>query len=163
AAPSGRGPRAGPDLRRGREAGAHARRPRDPARARERRRGSPRSLGRDPRPVRGPTRLQGARLSVGRARLPAPPDRPAPPGRPAPSHGADMQRLGADANARDGVAAILDARVKAGDLAEAEPLRLLRELGKIATARLHQVDQAQAYWEEVIGLVPDDREALAAL
>ncbi|HYU16608.1 MAG TPA: tetratricopeptide repeat protein, partial [Candidatus Acidoferrum sp.] len=76
---------------------------------------------------------------------------------------ADLQRLGADADAWDEVAAILDRRVKADGVADAERLRLLRELGKIATARLHQVEQAQAYWEDVLGRVPDDREALHAL
>jgi golgin subfamily B member 1 len=76
---------------------------------------------------------------------------------------ADLERLGADADAWDEVAAILDARVATADAGGPERLRLLRELGKISTARLHQVEQAQGYWEKVLADVPDDREALQAL
>ncbi len=75
----------------------------------------------------------------------------------------DLQRLGAEADAWDEVAAILDRRVQAAEVSEAERLRLLRELGKISTARLHVMERAQTYWEQVLVLVPDDREALGAL
>ncbi len=75
----------------------------------------------------------------------------------------DLQRLGAEADAWDEVAAILDRRVQASDVSDAERLRLLRELGKISTARLHVMERAQTYWEQVLSLVPDDREALGAL
>ncbi|HTE55295.1 MAG TPA: tetratricopeptide repeat protein [Kofleriaceae bacterium] len=76
---------------------------------------------------------------------------------------AELERLGAESDAWDEVAAILDGRVGAAGIGDAERLRLLRELGKISSARLHAVDQSQRYWEQVLAQVPDDREALAAL
>ncbi|HKE15362.1 MAG TPA: tetratricopeptide repeat protein [Kofleriaceae bacterium] len=75
----------------------------------------------------------------------------------------DLERLGAEADAWDEVAAILDRRVKSPDAGDAERLRLLRELGKIASQRLHDVEVAQTYWGEVLARVPDDTAALQAL
>src|SRR5262249_20094033 len=54
-------------------------------------------------------------------------------------------------------------RVEQGEIADAERLRLLRELGRIRAARLHRVDDARMAWERVLTLAPDDNEAMTAL
>ena len=76
---------------------------------------------------------------------------------------AELERLGAEADAWDEVAAILDERVRGLDVEPAERLRVLRELGKISHTRLHQPDRAHGYWEQVLEIIPEDREAIAAL
>lgn len=75
----------------------------------------------------------------------------------------DLMRLGADADAWDRVAELLERRVDADEVAAAEKLRLLRELGRIRAQRLHRPDEARAAWERVLELEPDDPEAMAAL
>ena len=76
---------------------------------------------------------------------------------------ADLERLGAEADAWDEVATLLDERVKSSEVSRDERLGALRELGKIASIRLHQADRAQQYWEKVLAELPEDREAMAAL
>ena len=75
----------------------------------------------------------------------------------------ELERIGADADAWDEVAEVLDERAKKDDVTKVERLRLLRELGKISSQRLHEAERAQTYWERVLELEPDDREALAAI
>lgn len=76
---------------------------------------------------------------------------------------ADLERLGAEADAWDEVSAILDERASSEDIGDDERLRLLRELGTIAAVRLHQPERAQGYQRRVLELRPDDPQALAAL
>ena len=76
---------------------------------------------------------------------------------------AELERLGAEADAWDEVAVILDERAGSEAIGDAERIRVLRELGRIAAVRLHQPDRAQTYWERVLGELPEDAEALAAL
>jgi len=76
---------------------------------------------------------------------------------------ADLERLGAEADAWDEVATLLDERVKSSEVSREERLGVLRELGKIASVRLHQADRAQQYWEKILAELPEDREAMAAL
>ncbi|HEU5061195.1 MAG TPA: tetratricopeptide repeat protein, partial [Kofleriaceae bacterium] len=76
---------------------------------------------------------------------------------------ADLERLGAEADAWDEVATLLDERIKSSEVSREERLGVLRELGKIASVRLHQADRAQQYWERVLAELPEDREAMAAL
>ncbi|HET6613456.1 MAG TPA: tetratricopeptide repeat protein [Kofleriaceae bacterium] len=76
---------------------------------------------------------------------------------------ADLERLGAEADAWDEVAAVLDRRVQSADVSKDEKVRLFRELGKIAATRLHRPDAARAYQNQVLEILPDDRKAMAAL
>ncbi len=80
---------------------------------------------------------------------------------------ADLERLGADADAWAEVAAILDARLATQDpakpLDDAGRLEILRELGKIAMGRLHAPDRAREYQRQVMAMAPDDPEAMDAL
>lgn len=75
----------------------------------------------------------------------------------------ELERLGAEADAWDEVAGILDERLESGELSDEEKLRVMRELGKIASGRLHQPDRAHGYWERVLEARPNDSEAIAAL
>ncbi|RMH42163.1 MAG: tetratricopeptide repeat protein [Deltaproteobacteria bacterium] len=75
----------------------------------------------------------------------------------------DLERLGAEADAWQEVAAVLDRRLQAQDLPDDERLRLLRELGTIASTRLHRPDDARRYYEGVLAIAPDDEAAIAAL
>jgi tetratricopeptide (TPR) repeat protein len=76
---------------------------------------------------------------------------------------ADLERLGAEADAWDQVADILAQRVDSAGVEQGEQLRLLRELGRIAMVRLHQPDRARRYHQRVLEILPDDRDAMAAL
>ncbi len=76
---------------------------------------------------------------------------------------ADLERLGAEADQWDEVAAILDRRVHVEGIGEAEKLRLLRELGRISLSRLHLPERARDYHRQVLAHSPDDRDAMAAL
>lgn len=75
----------------------------------------------------------------------------------------DLERLGAEADSWGEVAGILERRLAAPDVAPAERLRLLRELGRIRAVRLHKIDDARGAWAEVMKLAPDDPEAMSAL
>lgn len=76
---------------------------------------------------------------------------------------ADLERLGAEADAWDEVAEVLDRRVADERTDDGERLRLLRELGKIAAVRLHQPERARDYQRRVLELAPDDPRAMQAL
>ncbi len=76
---------------------------------------------------------------------------------------ADLERLGAEADAWEEVATILDRRAGDPATSEEERVRLLRELGRIASVRLHQYDRSQQYLHQLLELRPEDRGAMAAL
>jgi golgin subfamily B member 1 len=75
----------------------------------------------------------------------------------------DLERLGAEADAWEQVAEILERRVASLAVSQDEKVRLLREIGRIRAVRLHKPDEARQAWEHVLGLLPDDVEAMAAL
>jgi len=75
----------------------------------------------------------------------------------------DLERLGAEADAWEDVARVLDARAGADNVDESEKLRLLRTLGQIAAQRLHKADDARRYQLAVLELKSDDSDALDAL
>ncbi len=75
----------------------------------------------------------------------------------------DLERLGAEADAWEEVAEILDRRVDSDGVDETEKLRLFRELGRIAAVRLHDPDRARAYQRRVLELSPDDEQAMSAI
>jgi tetratricopeptide (TPR) repeat protein len=75
----------------------------------------------------------------------------------------DLQRLGAEADAWERVAEILQKRVDDETLPAGERLRLARELGRMLAAKLHKPDLARVAWEKVLLGAPDDPEAMSAL
>ncbi len=75
----------------------------------------------------------------------------------------DLQRLGAEADAWERVADILQKRVDDEALPANERLRLARELGRMLAAKLHKPDLARVAWEKVLLGAPDDPEAMSAL
>ncbi|MCP4444187.1 MAG: tetratricopeptide repeat protein [Myxococcales bacterium] len=75
----------------------------------------------------------------------------------------ELKRLGAEADAWQEVSRILDERVYGDDASEDERVELFRELGVIAEQRLHQSDKAREYFQEILKLRSDDRQAMDAL
>ncbi|MBI4512241.1 MAG: tetratricopeptide repeat protein [Deltaproteobacteria bacterium] len=75
----------------------------------------------------------------------------------------DLERLGAEADAWQQVADILSRRAENELTPASERQRLFRELGRLYAVRLHQPAEARAAWEKVLGLAPDDPEAMTAL
>src|SRR5690606_16925180 len=71
---------------------------------------------------------------------------------------ADLERLGAEADAWAEVAEILTHRLE-DDVDDGERLRLHRELGKICHTRLHQPTAARDHYGKVLSLAPGDVEA----
>ena len=76
---------------------------------------------------------------------------------------AELERLGAEADAWSEVTDILASRAAAAGTRDKEKLRLYRELGKIAAGRLHKPDRAVDYLRRVLELAPDDPAAMDAL
>ena len=76
---------------------------------------------------------------------------------------ADLERLGAEADAWEQVSEILAARAKSDSAADDSKLHILRKLGRIAMVRLHRPELAREYQNQVLALRPDDAEAISAL
>lgn len=76
---------------------------------------------------------------------------------------AELKRLGAEADAWNEVSEILLERTEGEDASEDERVELFRELGTIAEQRLHEPDKAREYFQAVLSLRSEDRQALDAL
>ncbi len=75
----------------------------------------------------------------------------------------ELKRLGAEADAWNEVSEILVERSQAEDVGEEERIELFRELGTIAEHRLHDPDTSREYFQGVLELRPEDRQAMDAL